>query len=207
MRMAELSSRSGVAIPTIRFYIRAGLMPRGELTSPNQARYGEEHVRRLKLVRSLVEVGGLPIPAVRDVLAFMEAKDDNLFATMGGVQYALTPGRDLPASADEGAALVDALLAQRGWVVRADNPARATLAHALTTLVRLGQDDVVSMLDTYAASAEQLAALEVPRLLRRGDSEAIAEGVIAFDVLGDAILSALRRLAQETVTAQLLSRG
>ncbi|WP_346281659.1 MerR family DNA-binding transcriptional regulator, partial [Pseudonocardia sp.] len=34
MRMAELSARTGVPIPTIKFYLREGLLPPGERTSP-----------------------------------------------------------------------------------------------------------------------------------------------------------------------------
>ena len=64
VRMAELSERSGVPIPTIRYYIREGLLPAGRLTSPNQADYDDSHVRRLGLIRAMVEVGEIPIAAV-----------------------------------------------------------------------------------------------------------------------------------------------
>jgi DNA-binding transcriptional MerR regulator len=39
MRIAELSRRSGVSVPTIKYYLREGLLPPGERTSPNQALY------------------------------------------------------------------------------------------------------------------------------------------------------------------------
>lgn len=45
----------------------------------------------LKLVRTLVEVGGLSIARVREVLDFIRSKDDQVFPALGGVQYALTP--------------------------------------------------------------------------------------------------------------------
>lgn len=210
MRMAELSTRSGVPIPTIRFYLRERLLAPGERTSPNQATYGEEHVRHLRLIRALVEVGGLPISAVRDVLAFIAAKDGELYATMGGVQYALTrpcePGSgEIDATATD---RVERLLADRGWQVRPQNPARRSLAQVIATLERLGQRDVLAGLDDYADAAEQLAEREVADLLERPTVEGIAEGVIAYGVLGDALLSALRRLAQEAVTTRALrSRG
>ena len=37
MRIAELSQTTGVPVPTIKYYLREGLLPAGELTSPNQA--------------------------------------------------------------------------------------------------------------------------------------------------------------------------
>ncbi|MFD7659160.1 MerR family transcriptional regulator, partial [Actinosynnema sp. NPDC059797] len=69
MRIGELSRRSGVSVPTIKFYLREGLLAPGSGTARNQASYGEAHERRLRLVRALVEVGGLSLTAVREVLA------------------------------------------------------------------------------------------------------------------------------------------
>lgn len=208
LRMAELSAQSGVPIPTIRFYMREGLVPSGLLTSPNQAVYDESHVRALKLVRTLVEVGGLPIAAVREVLAFIDAKGGDLYATMGGVQYALTTRREV--SEDDtlrkARETVDALIESRKWKIRDDNPARESLAQTLATLDRLDQGDVAAKLDAYADAASSLAGKEVADLLKRDTVEAISQGIIAYDVLGDAMLSALRRLAQEDETTRRLKR-
>lgn len=206
MKMAELSAQSGVPIPTIRFYMREGLVPAGRLTSPNQAVYEEEHVRALKLVRTLVEVGGLSIPAVREVLAHIQAKSGNLYGSLGAVQYALTTRRDAPDDdiLQRARSRVAALIENRDWRIRDNNPARESLAQALATLDRLDQGDVAAKLDAYADAAASLAREEVPDLLKRDSVEAISQGVIAYDVLGDAMLSALRRLAQENeVTGRL----
>lgn len=202
--MAELSTRSGVPAPTIHYYLREGLLAPGRLTSPNQADYGEEHVRRLRLVRALLDVGGLTVAGARAVVASVDEKADNAYAQLGRVQYALTTSEPDP-SADE-LAEVDALIARRGWRVRPDNPARASLAAALATLDRLGVNEPREMLDEYAAAIATLAAHEVTAVLRRDDVEEVAEAVIAFDIVGDALLSALRRLAQEAaLTEQIQS--
>ena len=37
MRIAELSRRSGDSIPSIKFYLREGLLPAGTATGRNQA--------------------------------------------------------------------------------------------------------------------------------------------------------------------------
>ena len=44
VRIAELSSRSGTSIPSIKFYLREGLLPSGEATGATRARYDESHV-------------------------------------------------------------------------------------------------------------------------------------------------------------------
>src|ERR1700712_5486451 len=89
MRIAELSRRSGVSVASIKYYLREGLLPAGELTSPNQARYGEEHVRRLRLVRALVDVGRLTIAGPRAGLAAVDADDVPLHEVLGATQGAL----------------------------------------------------------------------------------------------------------------------
>ena len=75
MRIAELSRRSGTSIPTIKYYLREGLLPAGTATGRNQAEYGEAHRHRLRLIRALIDVGGLSVAAARDVLAAVDAPD------------------------------------------------------------------------------------------------------------------------------------
>lgn len=200
MRMTELSQRSGVPIPTIRYYLREGLLPSGEFTSPNQATYDESHVRRLTLIRAMVEVGEMPIAAVGKLFRHLESKGADEFATLGLVQYSLV--RELSPSDDSGAlAQVQGLLDRLGWQVRDNNPARQVLAATIQTLERLGYDDVLGLLDRYAAAAHDLAEDEVELMLAREGLDNRAGAVVVTGVLGDAMLGALRRMAQEDVTA------
>jgi len=68
MKISELSRRSGVPTSTIKFYIRSGLVPTGELSHRNQAQYGEEHLKRVDLIRALRDIAGLPLDVVQAVL-------------------------------------------------------------------------------------------------------------------------------------------
>jgi len=70
--MSELSRASGVSVATIKFYRREGLLPPGVAVSATRARYDESHVRRLRMVRALVEVARLPLSVVRDVVTAIE---------------------------------------------------------------------------------------------------------------------------------------
>src|SRR5918999_2401660 len=126
MRIGELSRSSGVPVPTIKYYIREGLLPAGEPTGRNQARYGERHQRRLALVRALVESGGLSVAATRRVLEHLDRPDISLREALGKTQYALTPPAEGPAEPATDAAEVDALLEKLGWRVGASKPARRT---------------------------------------------------------------------------------
>jgi DNA-binding transcriptional MerR regulator len=205
MRIAELSRRSGVPVPTIKYYVREGLLPPGELTSPNQAQYDEAHVRRLKLIRALVDVGDLSIAATRDVLASIDSPGKTLHERLGKAQHAVTPHFQGDIDQESWAIAsrqVEELVRQRGWQVKATSPAWMLLTQALATLHSLGQDDLAGLLDRYAEAAEELAEAEVRCVLSRPDIESILEGVVIGTTLGDTILAATRRLAQANVSAR-----
>jgi DNA-binding transcriptional MerR regulator len=76
IRISELSRRSGVPVPTIKFYIREELLPRGESTAPNQARYGEAHLHRLTLIGALQQAG-LSLAVIKQSLHAMDTMGDD----------------------------------------------------------------------------------------------------------------------------------
>jgi DNA-binding transcriptional MerR regulator len=207
MRIAELSERTGVPVATIKYYLREGLLPAGELTSPNQARYDETHVRRVRLVRALVEVGGLSIATTREVLAKMHAPGRSTLDSVGKAQFAvMTRGSSREDEARVAAVeRVAELIERHGWHVRPTNPARAALADVLAYLTRLDLNDMLEMVDDYAAAADRLAAKELDALARRPGVDSMAEAAVTMTVLGDALLAALRRLAQESAATQRLA--
>src|SRR4051812_22378331 len=91
MRVGELSRRSGVPIPTIKYYLREGLLPPGAATAANQADYSEEHLRRLQLIRALIDVGGVSVAAARDVVAALGTHADDPLELLGAAQSAVAP--------------------------------------------------------------------------------------------------------------------
>ncbi|MBR7833828.1 MerR family transcriptional regulator, partial [Actinospica durhamensis] len=90
MRIGELSAASGVPLPTVKYYLREGLLPAGERTARNQADYGPEHLARLRLIRSLVEVGRLSVTDTRRVLAAADDPQLPLDDVLGETHRAVT---------------------------------------------------------------------------------------------------------------------
>ncbi|MFR9805415.1 MerR family transcriptional regulator [Pseudonocardia sp. RS010] len=203
--MAELSRATGVPVATIKYYLREGLVPRGEVTtSPNQARYGEEHVRRLALVRSLVEVGGLSIAAVRAVLAAVDDPAVPLHVTLGltvGATAAPGPPVDDPLHA-EATERIDGLVAERGWRLSPDPAARRAAIDVLATMRRVTGDRLDGLAAVYAEAAERVAEADLDTITALEDRETRVETALVGTVLGERLLAALRRLAQEHVSAQ-----
>jgi DNA-binding transcriptional MerR regulator len=210
VRIAELSRDSGVPVPTIKYYVREGLLRPGELTRPNQAQYDDSHLRRLKLIRALCEVGGLSVAAMRDLLAKAGSPATSPHEALGKAQYATTPRCGYQASEESrqaSARQADELIRRRGWQVGPDSPARQLLADVLAALRDLGQDDLLTLADAYAGPAEQIAAADLAVIQRRESLDSRLEGVIIGTVLGDTLLAALRRLAEENESAHLASDG
>lgn len=72
MRVSELSTQAGTSVATIKFYIREGLLPKGQASAPTQALYNEDHVTRLRLISTLTDLCGLSLSQVREVLDVLD---------------------------------------------------------------------------------------------------------------------------------------
>ncbi len=67
-RMKDLCERAGLSRQVVHFYIQQGLLPEGQKTGRNMAFYGEQHLKRLHLIRQLQEERFLPLKAIRAML-------------------------------------------------------------------------------------------------------------------------------------------
>jgi DNA-binding transcriptional MerR regulator len=83
MRISELSSRTGIPVATIKFYLRESLLHEGVLTAATQAQYDEGHVARLRLIRALLGPGGLSIAAAHRVIQAIEDPPESVYELLG----------------------------------------------------------------------------------------------------------------------------
>jgi DNA-binding transcriptional MerR regulator len=200
MRIGELSTRSGVPVSTIKYYLRVGLLPAGELTSPNQARYGAEHLRGLGLVRVLVEVGGLPIAAVREVLAALGTSGEPRHRILSDAQRGITV---VPAVEPDGAAEVRTreFLSGQGFDYDAGHPAVRSIVAVLTIARLLGYHRFVDRMEAYADACRDVAEADVEYAMRHAAVDEVVESLVIRTVLGDALLTTLCGTARTRVAA------
>jgi DNA-binding transcriptional MerR regulator len=201
VRISELARRTGVPVATIKYYLREGLLFAGEQTAPNQASYGDEHEQRLRLVRTLREVGGLGIEAIREVVAALEDPERSLHEVLGAAHRALAPRVD-GAPEPDAVGSVDELLEHLGWQVSPSAPARAELARVLTSLRALGRDVDAGILRRHAEAVDALAAFEVDSVAQEDSRAAAVESLVVGTVVFERALVALRRLAHEHHSGQ-----
>jgi DNA-binding transcriptional MerR regulator len=199
VRISELSRTSGVPVATIKYYLREHLLPPGTPTAPNQADYGEQHLHRLRLIRTLMEVGGLSVAAVGAVLDAIGNDQLPVNDLLGVATAALGPPPDAGPVAEpvaQARADVDRFVERLGWHVPPDSPTRRALADALLALRRLGRDAGPEVFAPYAALADRLAAEELTHIPTDASRADTVESVIVGTVVFEAALIALRRMAQ-----------
>lgn len=199
MKMAALSEASGVPVPTIKYYLREGLIPPGSRSAPNQADYGPGHVRRLRLIRSLVMVGDLSLETVRSVLDALDDPSAQTHEVLGVVHtsLALRGTRIQDADLREQLAETVVFLRSLGWKVKLDGPAVVELAQTLATLRDLGWEVTTEVFEPYARAVDCLAEWELGQVSEAGSREEVVEGVVVGTVIFETVLVALRRLAEE----------
>lgn len=192
MQISELARRSSVPLATVKFYLREGLLPQGLSTGATRAEYNDVHLARLRLVRSLVQVAGLSLSAIRKVLTAIDEPADSLQQAIGAAQAALPP--TAAQDTDVGAAL--ALVAELGWLVDPTCVAVRQLAMAMASLEAVGMDSVAPPLSEYGRAVYALAEQEVATV-PTSSQEAAVRYVVAGTVFYEPVLLALRRLAQQ----------
>jgi len=199
MRMAELSAETGVPVATIKYYLREGLLPSGRRIGPNQAHYSREHLKRLRLVRALREIGGLSLAQVADVLAVLDG-GRTAPVVLGAAQDGRVSSRPVAQAAWEWAlGRVGELL---GEPVDADDPAVSNLVTVLATCHALDHGAVAGRLVEYAALARAVAAVDAALITDVGPAARPGEAALVTALLGERLFEGLRHLALvETMNA------
>ena len=209
MRLAELSERSGVSVATIKYYLRERLLRPGHQVNATTSEYDEEHLRRLRLVRAMIQVGRVPVATVREVLGHVD--DDSLGRTirLGAAMWALPQVRE-PDEDDEYVRAahqeVDRLLDLLGWEnakqLSTISPAYRSLVVSVAAFRRIGYGWGAELLAPYAELMHRTAVLDLDNMETHPSEEEQIEFAILGAIINEPILQSLHRLAQEEETTR-----
>lgn len=211
IKISELSRKTEVPLATIKFYLREGLLPPGQRTGPNQAVYGPAHISRLRLIRTMRDVGGLSITTIREILHAIDDTPGPALLARVTDAIADTPG---PAISElltvglgraEAEADIDALIQRLGWRIRPESRTRARLVDAFMALhVTVEPAIPVDILETYARLAFELANHERSVGIRNLEAglDGVVQGVVAGLILWEMVFSTMRRLAHEHLAGE-----
>jgi DNA-binding transcriptional MerR regulator len=203
VRISELSQVTGVSVATLKYYLREGLLPTGTPLSATRADYGESHVERVRLVRTLIDVAGLSIGRVREVVRALSdppRSRHDLLGTAHAVLRRSSPDGAVMDAHDR--RLSDQLIDRLGWRIAEDSVARAQLGAALDRARRDGLEISEETFAVYAGAALLMADRDVRDELGRESASEALRYVILGNVLSDPVVIGLRRLAQEHVSAR-----
>jgi DNA-binding transcriptional MerR regulator len=211
MKISELSRRAQVPLPTIKFYIREGLLPGGARTGRNQAEYSEEHLERLSLIRALRDDAGLSVAAIGRALSAADAaaSDDFVQAAIDAIERPSGPAVD--EKSDEFRTAREAVMAlarDNGWAVEEKSLALRDAARALTVITRSFFPEAAQFLAPYAEAVSIMARMEIPDGWR---PDKAPNAALRYAVLGTVLLEpfilALRRMAHVARATEVTQSG
>ncbi|HYN65622.1 MAG TPA: MerR family transcriptional regulator [Ornithinibacter sp.] len=197
MRISELAQATGVPVHTLKYYLREGILMPGRPVSRTRADYGEQHVERVRLVRALVEQGGVAIAGVRAILDALDGPPPSRHDLFGVAAGAMpTPSADEPVDPD-----VLGVVEGLGWKVSPDAPALRSLSAAVRAAGAAGVGLPRGLLRHYAEAMRAVADVDLSVAEETTTPEEALRTVVIGTVMVDPVLVALRRVAQEAVSA------
>lgn len=190
---------------TIKYYLREGLVPSGASRGATQADYGQAHVHRIRVIKALAEVAGLPIQKIRVVVGLIDEPGENTFDALGRAVAALPPYLQ-EAGAGSGAGspypLARAALQSLGQVFDPDYAAVAQLERALQAVADAGIPMGPERLGVYGRSLMEMAEYDVAGM--PGEPAATVEHAVLGTALYEPVILALRRLAHQDAASRRL---
>jgi DNA-binding transcriptional MerR regulator len=191
LRMRELAAASGVPAPTIKHYLREGLLPEPVKTSRNMAYYPPEFVERIKLIKRLQEERFMPLKAIKTVLdedperarAMLELGDQILDRALAG-ERSRTSAAEVRKRYGMPKEVLDRL-AEIGVLTpnsRGYTPSDVSIIEAISRFRAGGYDEQIgfTVYDTlrYKAALEELVRQEVDVVMERLAGEVPPERVV-----------------------------
>jgi len=199
MLVSELAERADVPLATVKYYLREGLLPPGDVVGPRRAEYDESHVQRLRILRLLREIGGVPVSSLLVVMDALDDEDLPIHDVMTLTADVISAGPEPGAQDSASLAIVDEVIETMGWDgLRAESVDRLRLAALVAALN--GPGPLVASVDVlryYAGVADELARTEVRHIDYTRDRTDLLEEMITGSVLFGQIFGLLRQMGQE----------
>jgi DNA-binding transcriptional MerR regulator len=185
VKISQLAMQSGYSVSTIKYYIRAGLLPPGRATQKNQALYDDAHQKRLRLISVLQDELHMSVAQMKDVLTSPRRRRPEVKAD------------STDKSNERAEREVMALARDMGWLLdRNENEVRATIA-AVATIQRVTPEARPGeYLARFGELTVELARQEIPERQESPDAGGEEEEKVLDTLLYEPLLLSLRRIAR-----------
>jgi DNA-binding transcriptional MerR regulator len=199
LQLSDLAERADVPLATVKYYLREGLLAPGEVTGPRRAEYDESHLRRLRVLRLLREVGGVPVSSLRQVTDAFDDPELPIHDAITLMADVIAAGPE-PGAHDEAALeVVDTVFRDLGWDgIRPESVDRLRLAALVSLLNGQGPFHTgVDVLRYYAVIADDMARTEVALVDHTRDRGELLEDMLTGSVVYGQVFALLRQLGHE----------
>lgn len=201
MQISELVRRSEVPLATVKFYIREGMLPPGRTTSATRAEYDEDHLDRLRLIRSLTVVAGLPLGRAKKILDVIDRPEGSVYQMLGTAIDALASHVAPERGPDGQYPRAEAALASLGEAYTASDHRMAAfvqLDSALLAVEEAGIPADAARLRLYGDHLMAIARAEIDGMPTT-DAQAAVQYAVLGTALYEPVLAAVRRLAHQNL--------
>lgn len=199
MYVSELAAAADVPVATVKYYLRAGLLPPGVVVGPRRAEYDGSHLRRLKILRMLREVGGIPVATLQQVMDALDDTERRPHEVLCLVADALTHTSPDLTPDESSRVMVDGALGEANWSgVRPDAAARLQLEALVRLLTSEGPLSVdPAALAFYVHLTDALCRAEIEFIGDAGTGSGTLEDMLAGEAMFGQVLALLRRMGHE----------
>lgn len=206
MKLGELARESGTSTASIKYWIREGVLPPGELRNQTTAVYDRRHVERIALITTLRAEYDAPMDRIRGLTRLIDDPQASLLDVMEACQV-LATGMAVAAQRDEAqAALIGELHDRMGWL-RFDSVASSALTRALADSARVGYPYDLDDLLHYARALEPIASADIGSIQPEGTRDAVARNVLVASAAQHRVLVAMNQLAHTAAAVRSATQG
>ncbi len=195
MKISELAAESGVPLATVKFYLREGLLMPGQAVSRTQADYDQEHVARVKLVKTLSQQPGFSYQLIGRILDLVADEERPAPQRLGEAMAQLPPG---PGTADD-IPRARALAKELDLALDESSSCVSHLEAALAAPDDVGLPCSTERFQVYWRHIRDLAEFEVKGVAGESSAAASLQHAVVGTAIYEPVLLALRRLAHQQV--------
>lgn len=167
MKLSALAEATGTSTASIKYYLRAGLLPPGVKRNQTTAVYDASHVERLELIAALRQLVGLSIEQIGTLTAVINDPQASMLDVMQTAQMlggGLPPlSADSPAAQDARTAAearVTAVMEAQGWP-DAPSAARAAATSVVAEMTEMGLEVSDEYLQLIGAAVDMISGSDL----------------------------------------------
>lgn len=203
MKLSELAEATATSIPTLKFWMREGLLPAGELRNQTTAVYGSQHVERVALIQTLRAEFDAPIARIRELTSVIDDPESRMLDVMRHCHvFANRLARqEAPEAHREQVAELQERL---GWP-HMQNEAVDTLASALAWADRVGYPFAIDDLTKYAVGLEPIAEDDIQVIRPQGSFDAVAHNLLLGTAAQRRVLLAMNQVVHAIVATRAMA--